>query len=107
MGGDRPLASYGYAKQPKSTSNASQQNNTCCIPRQKISLFSLQTLKKAVMAYISASSFKEFLVEIYQESHSYRKLIMMSVPAIHILYNLEHFVRSSCEGYKKISDSFR
>ena len=43
-----------------------------------------ETLKIAAMAYIPATSFKEFLVEIYRESHSYGKLIMMSLPAIHI-----------------------
>ena len=58
------------------------------------------------MACIPASSFKELLVEIYRESHTYGKLIMMSIPAIHILYNLEDFIRSSCEGTKKMSDSF-
>ena len=58
------------------------------------------------MAYIPATTFKSFFVEIYRESHSYGKLIMMSIPAIHISYNLEHFIRSSCEGSKKISDSF-
>ena len=88
-------------------SNASQQNNICCIPRQKISRFSLQTFKKAAMAYIPATSFKELLVEIYRESHFYGKLIMMSISAIHISYNLEHFIRSSCKGSKKISNSFR
>ena len=88
-------------------SNASQQNNTSCIPRQKISRFSLQTLKKAAIACIPATSFKELLVEIDRESHFYGKLIMMSIPAIHISYNLEHFIRSSCEGSKKISDSVR
>ena len=31
---------------------------------------------------------------------------MMSISAIHIFYNSEHFIRSSCEGNKKISDSF-
>ena len=82
-------------KQPKSTSNASQQNNTCYIPRLKISRFSLQTLKQAAMAHIPTTSFKEFLVEINRERHSYGNLIMMSIPAIRISYNLEHFIRSS------------
>ena len=59
------------------------------------------------MAYISATSFKQFLVEIYRKSHSYGKLILMSIPTIHISYNLEHFIRSSCEGSKKKSDFFR
>ena len=63
--------------------------------------------KKQQWRTIPATSFKEFLVEIYRESHSYVKLIMMSIPVIHISYNLEHFIRSSCEGSKKISDSFR
>ena len=58
------------------------------------------------MAYISATSFKQFLIEIYRESHSKGKLIIMSISAIHISYNLEHFIRSSCKG-SKISDSFR
>ena len=40
------------------------------------------------MAYIPATSFKEFLVEIYRESHFYGKLIMMSIPAIHISYKI-------------------
>ena len=48
------------------------------------------------MAYIPTTSFKEFLVEMNRERHSYRNLIMMSIPAIHILYNLEHFIRISC-----------
>ena len=56
----------------------SQQNNTCCIPRQKILCLSLQTHEKAAMAYIPSSSFVEFSVQIYRESHSYGKLIMMS-----------------------------
>ena len=56
---------------------------------------------------VSATSFKELLFETYRESHFYGKLIMMSIPAIHISYNLEHFIRSSCEGSKKISNSFR
>ena len=59
------------------------------------------------MACIPATSFKELLVEIYWETHFYGKLIMMSIPAIHISYNLEHFIRSSCEGSKNVSDSFR
>ena len=59
------------------------------------------------MACIPATSFNELLVEIYRESHFYGKLIMMSIPAIHISYNLEDFIRSSYEGSKKISDSFR
>ena len=81
---------------------------TGCIPRQKISRFSLyKYLYKASMAYIPTTSFKEFLVEINRESHSYEKLIMMSIPAIRISYNLEHFIRSLCEGSKKISDFFR
>ena len=56
------------------------------------------------MAYILTTSFKEFLVEIKRERHFYGKLVMMSIPAIHILYNLEHFIRSSGEGSEKISD---
>ena len=67
----------------------------------------LQTPKKAAMVYILATIFVEFSVQIYKESHSNGKLILMSNPAIHISYNLEHFIRSSCEGNKKISDSFR
>ena len=74
---------------------------------KKISRFSLQTLKKAAMVCIPTTSFKELLVEIYRESHFYGKLIMMSIPAFHISYNLEHFIRSSCEGSKTTSDSFR
>ena len=69
----------------------SQQNTTCCIPPQTISHFSLQTLKKAAMAYIPATSFKEFLVEIYRESHSCGKLIIISIPAIYISYNFRTF----------------
>ena len=41
------------------------------------------------MAYIPTTSFKEFLVEINREKHSYGNLIMMSIPAIKISYNLE------------------
>ena len=84
----------------------SQQNNTCCISRQKISHSSLQTHEKAAMAYIPVTSFIEFLVQIYKESYSCGYLLMMSISAIHISYNSEHFIRSSCEGSKKISDSF-
>ena len=54
------------------------------------------------MTYIPATSSKEFLVETYRKSHSYGKLIMMSIFAIHISCNLEHFIRSSCKGSKKI-----
>ena len=53
------------------------------------------------MACTPATSFKELLVEIYQETHFYGKLIMMSIPAIHISCKLEHFIR------KNVSDSFR
>ena len=53
------------------------------------------------MAYIPTTSFKEFLVEINRERQSYGNLIMKSIPAIHISYNLEHFIRSSCKGSKK------
>ena len=84
----------------------SQQNNTCCISGQKISHLSLQTHVKAAMAYIPVTSFIEFSVQIHKESHSCGYLLMLSISAIHISYNLEHFIRSSCEGNKKISDSF-
>ena len=83
-----------------------QKNNTCRISRQKISHLSLQTHKKAAMAYISVTSFIEFSVQIYKESHSCGYLLMMSIPAIHISYNSEHFIWSLCESNKKISDSF-
>ena len=59
------------------------------------------------MAYIPTTTFKEFLVEINRERHSYENIIMMSFPVIHISYNLEHFIRSLCKGSKKISDFFR
>ena len=86
----------------------SEQNNACCNPRQKISRLSLQTHRKAAMVYIPAFSFLEFLVQINKESHSYGKLIIMAISAVHVSYNLDFraFVRSSREGNKKISDSF-
>ena len=84
----------------------SQQNNTCCISRQKISHLSLQTHEKAAMACIPVTSFIEFLVQIYKESHSCGYLLMMSISAIHISYNSEQFIRCSCKDNKKISDSF-
>ena len=84
----------------------SQQKNTCCISRQKISHLSLQTHKKAAMAYIPATSFIEISVKIYKQSPYHGKPIMMLISAIHISHNLKHFIRSSCEG-NKISDFFR
>ena len=67
---------------------------------------SLLTHKKQQWRITSATSFIEFSVPIYKESHYHRKLIMMSIPAIDISYKLEHFIRSSCEDNKEISDSF-
>ena len=69
----------------------SQRNNICCILWQKILSLSLQTLKKAAMAYIPATSFIEFSAQIYKESHSYGKFIMMSISTIHISHNLRTF----------------
>ena len=67
----------------------------------------LVNTKKQPWRITFATSFMELYVQIYEESHYYGKLIMMSIPAIHISYNLEHFFRSSCEDNKEISDSFR
>ena len=85
----------------------SKRNITSCIPWQKISRLSLQTHKKTTIAYIPDTSFIQFLVQICKERHFYGKLILMSIPAIHFSCNLDYFICSSCEGSKKISDSFR
>ena len=48
---------------------------------------------------------------MYKESHSYGKLIMRLVPAIHISYNLEHsnipFTGHAKVVYREISDPYR